>query len=212
MRSLTFHLVLALLLLCAGGAALLGAYLYIAGESATAASLATVLSERSAASEHAASLATARAELGDDENLIENYFISEQNIVPFLTTLQLIGSGFGAQVTVNSVGSDKSGKNLQVALGVSGPFEAIARTVGGIEYAPYAITLSSFSVNNTGKTWNATLTLLAAQIRASSSTPTTPGAADSVVTPVTPVAPVIPTQTSTTSGSTFKAQTVPKLP
>jgi hypothetical protein len=139
MKSSFGALVVALLILAGSGAVLGAAYLYVVSESATAAELAAKLSDKKAESKRVGAIAAAREELKGDEALINNYFISESNIVSFLTNLQNRGSALGSTVTIGSVGGDKAKTLLTIALSIAGPFDAVMRTLGSIEYAPYSV-------------------------------------------------------------------------
>lgn len=141
-------------------------------------------SKRAEAAQDAAALATLRANaalasaaseqlssLGADAAEINAYFIDSANVVPFLETLQETGTRLGAKVDVQSVTAKNDGRpHLDLSLAISGPFAAVARTVGAIEFAPYDIKVTSLSMTASGDAggWNAAM---AFSVSTASSTP-----------------------------------------
>jgi hypothetical protein len=119
-----------------------------------------------AANTNVRSIAVARAALSDisaDEATMQNYFVSDTDVVPFIDTLEAQGLAHKAPVTVLSVatGGSAAQPSLVVALSVKGTFDAVMRTVGAIEYAPYAMSIKAFSVaQDTKNNWHAELTLI----------------------------------------------------
>lgn len=139
-------------------------YEVVAQESANAAQLAAEIQNKNQATLAAQAAQIALADLDASEGMVNAYFVSEAQVVPFLEDLQARGKEAGANVKVASVSTDKAGSRaiLKVSLQITGPFSSIMGTVGRIEYAPYAITTSSFSVsklNNTEDSWIGTLNI-----------------------------------------------------
>ena len=162
MRPSFFHLLAALAVLTFVGVGYGFWYRIVAGESARSAGLAQQIETKKETAKRASAVQTALTELESDEGAVEDYFVSEKNIVAFLGRLESLGSGIGAKVTVASVGAlSGAGQTLSVALGISGSFDVVMRTVGAIEYAPYAITVSSFTMAKgegaSGVLWHANL-------------------------------------------------------
>jgi len=168
-------------------------------ESSQAASLSQQIETKKETAKRASVVQEALAELESDEGAVENYFVSVNNIVTFLGGLESLGSNIGSKVSVASVGAPSgAGQTLSAALSISGSFNAVMRTVGAIEYAPYAITISSLtmtqSAGSSGALWNAGL-IIGVGSNATSTPAVTPKAPPTTPTPapgVTPSANALP--------------------
>lgn len=120
------------------------------------------------------------AEVASDEGVVRNYFVPEANVVAFIDSLESRGRTLGATVGVTSVskGGTAAQPVLAFALTVSGTFDAVMRTVGAIEFAPYGLSLSSLSVAQDDKDrWRADFKLTVGSVpaaRAATSTPQAP--------------------------------------
>lgn len=102
------------------------------------------------------------AEIEGDEALVQGYFVSEDRVAAFIDGLEARGRALGAGVVVSSVANaDTEGHTaLALVLVVSGSFEAVMRTVGAIEYAPYDLTITSLILTHEPKGgWRADLKL-----------------------------------------------------
>ena len=110
------------------------------------------------------------AQASSSQAEVQNYFVSNNNIVPFINSLQSTGSALGSTVKVLSVSSAGQGQtSIKLALTVSGSFDAVMRTVGAIEYAPYAITISSLTLQKSPKTgWTASINFSVESVTTSS--------------------------------------------
>lgn len=110
-------------------------------------------------------VAAARASLSQIEGYetrIQNYFITETAVPSFIDTLQLQGEAQGTKISVLSVSKETvAGQSmLALALSIGGTFDAVMRTTGAIEYAPYAIMISGYSIqNDAANSWHASMTL-----------------------------------------------------
>ncbi|MFZ2167910.1 MAG: hypothetical protein WAV50_03530 [Minisyncoccia bacterium] len=109
-----------------------------------------------------ASARAALAEIAGDEANVRSYFVSESSVVAFIDDLESRGQNQKASVSVLSV--SKSGTparpTLVFALSITGTFDAIMRTIGAIEYAPYDILLTRVSVSKGEKEgWHAEVSL-----------------------------------------------------
>lgn len=133
-----------------------------------------------AVSENVGRIALARAALSEiegDEASMQNYFVSESSAVSFINELETLGLSQKAIVTVLSVakGGVSSHPTLVLALSIKGSFDAVMRTVGAIEYVPYAVSISTLSVGQDMKdTWHANLNLIADSAFVASTTVSTP--------------------------------------
>lgn len=95
-----------------------------------------------------------------DEAKVQSYFVPETAVVTLINTLETLGSTQGASVSILSVstGGSLTQPTLLLALSIKGTFEAVMRTLGSIEYAPYAISISNVSIQQDGtNSWNADL-------------------------------------------------------
>jgi hypothetical protein len=140
-------------------------YTYVANESAQAAELAATIEAKKATVDRSSVIRAALLKLGEDEARIKNYFVSEENIVAFLSELQALGQSLGTKVDIASVAASKdvSRPMLTVSLRIEGAFDALLRTIGAIEYAPYAITVTSVNISSAAGAdttlWSAAMTL-----------------------------------------------------
>lgn len=88
------------------------------------------------------------SKLSDEEGAIRGYFVAPADIVPFLESLQTVGAAAGAKVSVVSVSASPTPRpHLSLALKITGPFDAVLRTVGAIEYGPHDITTTTLSLD-----------------------------------------------------------------
>lgn len=125
-----------------------------------------------------ASARTSLAQIAGDEANIQNYFVPETGVVTFIDSLQAKGKALGATVdvlSVSSTGSKPAASSLAFSLAISGTFDSVMRTVGAIEYAPYALTISELSVTKAAKNgWRANMNLLVGSVSALRSATSTP--------------------------------------
>lgn len=159
-----------LITLAIGAAALVGYGFWYAAVSAKSADVAAVQNQIVAATETVSRITAARAalaEIAGDEAKVRAYFVSEADVVSFINALESLGLPQKATVSVDSVATGKSGTRpaLLLALSVKGTFDAVMRTVGAIEYAPYDIMVSTLSVGQDAKdSWHADLSLVVGSV------------------------------------------------
>ncbi|MCR4333469.1 MAG: hypothetical protein NUV60_00385 [Patescibacteria group bacterium] len=117
-------------------------------------------------------IATTRATLAgvaNDETVVQGYFVPETKVVTFIDSLETHGKTQGAIVKVLSVSTTgtTAQPTLSLSLVISGTFDAVMRTVGTIEYAPYALSISTLSVLRDAKdSWHADLKVLVGSLSA----------------------------------------------
>lgn len=163
-------------IVCVLFALVIGGYgVWYADVEAKSASVAKLTSQIQASSETEKRISEARESLSDlsgYENTIQNYFVPESGVVAFIDYLESSGRAFGATTTVSSVSKNAgTSPSLSIALTVTGPFSAVMRTTGVIEYAPYALTLGSYTIQQGGKgVWTASLALTVGSSPAASTT------------------------------------------
>jgi len=162
MKSSLVRLVLACVL-CA--AALIGYWIWygaVSAKSAATTALQSQIDTKTAAASRMAATRSALAEIVGDEAMVRNYFISETGVVAFIDSLEARGRTTGSTtVSILSVSTDGAFAQpaFKFALSINGTFDAVMRTVGAIEYAPYAIAISSLSIGKDAKNvWHADLT------------------------------------------------------
>lgn len=101
-----------------------------------------------------------------DEERMRGYLIRQEEIVPFLGRLEVLGSSLGSSLEVVSVSEDLQGtrERILVSVKISGSFQSVVRTLGVIEYGPYdsAITHVTLDTPAGGQeqssTWSAVAT------------------------------------------------------
>ncbi len=177
MKSPFSHIIIAVVI-CVS--AVVGYGVWYAAISAKSASVVSLQNQIDTKIETANRIAAARATLADvagDEAVVQNYFVPEASVVSFIDALETSGKTLGTTVSVLSVGtSGTSAKpSLELALSVKGTFDAVMRTIGSIEYAPYDLSILSLTVAQDDKnSWHADLKVLVGSIPATKSSTTAP--------------------------------------
>lgn len=175
MRSSLTHFLVALAVFIATVCLYATWYAAVSGKSYAVADL---QSRIATAGENAGRMALARAalsEIAGDETNMQNYFVSESSAVSFINELEALGLAQKATVTVLSVSKGTVRLSLQLTLSIKGSFDAVMRTVGAIEYVPYAVSIMTLSVGQDAKnSWHADLTLVADSASIATSTVSTP--------------------------------------
>ena len=193
MKSSFLRLVLALLVLLGSLAGYGAWYAAVSAQSTAAADIENKISVKRDAASRIDSARAALSEISGDEASVQNYFVSENEVVAFIDALEARGRAQGASVSVLSVANDKIATHpaLSLSLRVTGTFDAVMRTVGSIEYSPYDLSLKTLSLGLDGKNaWHADLSIVVGtgpsvtgSGAASKGTPTsTPQAASSTTT------------------------------
>ncbi len=158
---------IALAIFVASGTSYALSYGAVSTQSAHAADLAAQIAAKKSSLTRIASTKATVNSLQSEELAMQQYFVSENTIVNFIGALQGEGQKLGAAVTVDSVSANTQGARptLTLSLTVDGTFDAVLRTVGAIEHAPYDITDSNFSLQNRGKgAWEARFTIVVGSI------------------------------------------------
>ena len=121
----------------------------VADKSVAIAFLAGEIQQRSAATSRIAAARSALVELAGNEVAVQNYFVPQASVVSFINDLQDRGSVLGTTVDIASVAatSDKQHPMLRLAINIHGTFDAVMRTLGSIEYAPYDLSITRLSLN-----------------------------------------------------------------
>ncbi len=174
MKSRFFHLgilFIASIVACVGFSMW---YATLSAKSAAVANLQNQIITKTETVHHVAFARAALAEIADDEMTVQSYFVPETGVVAFINELETRGRAQGTVVRVLSVSTRTTGTQpmFEFMLAIDGPFDTVMRTIGGIEYAPYAISISTLSLaQNDENSWHADLKLAVGSVRAATSTP-----------------------------------------
>lgn len=152
---------------CAALVLVVGAYeltrSLVVDKSATVASLERQIQVESTSANRIAAARAALSELAGDEAVVQSYFVAPSGIVALIDSLQSGGQALGASVEVDSVaaaGVAATRPALLLSLNITGPFDAVMRTIGSIEYAPYDLTITALSLAvNAEDAWAASVNL-----------------------------------------------------
>lgn len=141
-------------------------YAAVAGKSASVAALQNSIDASVNTASRAAAARAALAAMEGDEALMRSYFVSETGVVSFINGLEALGRAIGSTtvsvLSVSTAADAKARPAFKFALLVKGTFDGVMRTVGALEYAPYAISISSLSVaKNSKNDWQANLVFTA---------------------------------------------------
>jgi len=152
-------------------------YAAVAAKSAAVANLQSQIDTKTETMSRIASARAALAEISGDEAAVQSYFVSETGVVAFIDGLEAQGKAQGTVVSVLSVsaGAADTQPAFVLSLTIKGAFDAVMRTLGAIEYAPYDLSISELSLVQNGKNaWQADLKLLVGSVSAATSTSNTP--------------------------------------
>ncbi len=175
MKNHLFHLAIALVFLVVALGVYGLSYAMLRTESATVAGLKSQIDAKATIASHVASARAMLAVTASDEATIHSYFVPENGIAAFIDGLEAIGKARGASVDVLSVSAGTGGEQnaFFLELTVTGSFDAVMRTVGSIEYAPYDITVTQLSLSRQSSGgWLANMNLSAGSIVATSTADT----------------------------------------
>lgn len=180
-NSAYFSVGIAVLLVFVSGALYGAVYYLLSEEKAKGADLQAQIQTKHLEIARAAKAQSALASLNDDESVIGGYSLSKEDIVPFLENLQSTGKPLGAGVQVLSVSDDRSYAHprIIISLLITGSFDAVMRTIGTLENAPYDSTLNSLTLDSGGDTkgpkqWSAATVLSVGVHRQATTTPSKP--------------------------------------
>lgn len=155
------HLLIAFALLAAAVAGYLVWYFRVEAASERAALLSADIADKGVQLERIRSASLALSKLTEDERAVTSYFVNEGDVVSFLEYLEGAGDAFGAVVEVVSVASEPGTPRgrLLVSVRIEGSFQAVARTLGTIEYGPYDMRMGNATVDTAGDLWMAATVL-----------------------------------------------------
>lgn len=161
MKSNVYHLLVAVVVALAAFAGYEFWYSAVAAKSAVVAGLQSRVIARAETADRAAAARAISADIAIDEAVVRNYFLPETGVVAFIDSLESQGKVIGVSVQVLSVSATTAGRPaFVVSLTCKGTFDAVMRAVGAIEFAPYDLSLSGFSLmQDAPDTWHADLKL-----------------------------------------------------
>lgn len=180
MNRTTVRLILVALLLASAVGAYAWWYAQVATATDRAAALAARIEETWIDSERTRDARAQLAEIAGDEATARAHFVPAEDVVPFLEALEATGVGLGSDVEVVSVAAQTEPRAaLNVSLRITGGFDAVLRTLGAIEYAPYDIEMRRLTFDSTGGSatttrWAAEAALLVGTTATRAATTTTP--------------------------------------
>lgn len=161
--------------ICLGALVVYGiAYSAVTAKNSAVVALQNNIDARKEAATRISYARVALSEISGDEAIIQNYFVPEAGVVAFIDDLQARGRAENASVAVLSVSTDIAGARPMLVLSISikGIFDAMMRTIGSIENAPYDISLSALSIVQDGKNeWHADAKLVVGSSISSTTTP-----------------------------------------
>ncbi len=172
MKSTFWHLVSALIVCIV---VLVGYGIWYGAITAKSAVVADLQNQIDAKTETAHRITAARATLAGiagDEATVQNFFVPESGVVAFIDVLEKKGKVHGAAVSVSSVATagTPAQPTIAFAFTIEGTFDAVMRTVGSIEYAPYDLSVSALSLSQGDKrSWHADIKLLVGSVPAARS-------------------------------------------
>jgi len=149
-------------------------YEFISNKSTTIAALQEQIASKTETMGRIASARATLSEIAGAEAVVQNYFVPGTGVVEFINGLEAQGKAQGATTSVLSVSTGSIGTQptLKFSLAIKGPFDAVMRTVGAIEYAPYDLSTAGFSIKQDEKnSWNANMNIIVGSMNTATSTP-----------------------------------------
>jgi len=150
-------------------------YAAIAAKSTAVASLQNQIDTKTKTSDRINAARAAFAEVAGDEAIVQGYFVPETGVVSFIDALEGFARAQGATMKVLSVSVAGSAKlpTLVLSVSVDGGFDAVMRTIGSIEYAPYDLSVSKLALSKSEKdVWHGDLGLIVGSVPAITATST----------------------------------------
>lgn len=144
-------------------------YAIIANKSAAVADLQNQIDTKIKTAERIASARSALAEISGDESTVQSHFVPETGVVSFIDDLETRAKEQSAAMKVLSVsvGGTDTRPTLVLSFTIDGTFDAVMRTVGAIEYAPYDLFISKLSFGKDEKgVWHANAELIVGSVAA----------------------------------------------
>ena len=175
MKSPRTHFIIALIVAVAAVAIYATGYAALSSKSRDVADLQSRIDAARVNVSRIAAARAALAEIAGEEANVRGYFVPESGVVAFINALEDRGLALKTEVSVLSVstGSGSSHQTLQLTLAIKGTFDAVMRTVGAIEYAPYDLSITGVSVGqDTKNKWHANLNIVVGSLPLAAATST----------------------------------------
>ncbi len=150
-------------------------YSFIVSKSAVVAGLEIQVNTIIDTASRVAAAKTALSKITGDETTVQSYFVPQTGVVAFINDLESRGRTLRSAVSVVSVstGGTYTHPILVFELGIKGAFDSVMRTVGAIEYAPYALKVTGLSLGQEDKnSWHADIKLEVGSIPLPTTAPT----------------------------------------
>lgn len=167
MKSPLFHIIVWVSLCIVAFAGYGFWYATVSHKSVAVSKLQNQVDTKTKTADRIASARTVLSEVDNSEATIKSYFITETGVVSFINDLKEYARAQNTDITVLSVSSGKSGTQhiLTFSLTVDGNFDAVMRTIGVIEYAPYNLSISKLSINKgEANDWGANIEIIVGQM------------------------------------------------
>jgi hypothetical protein len=177
MKSPFLHLIIWILIVVGALAAQGVWYSEVSHKSAEVAQLQNQIDTKTETASRIASARITLSEIAGDEAIVQGYFVPETGVVPFIDDLETRARAQNATMKVLSVsvGGTSKQPTLGLSIALDGSFDAVMRTVGAIEYAPYDLVITKLSTGKTEKNiWHATLELVVGSVPAATASSTKP--------------------------------------
>ena len=142
-------------------------YAAIVAKSTAVAALENQIAAKTKTADRIASARAALNEIADDEIIVQKYFVSKTGVVAFIDDLESRAKAQGVSMSVLSVSTEGAPAQPTVVLSltIKGTFDAVMRTVGSIEYAPYDISVLGLSLGQIAtNSWHADLKILVGSV------------------------------------------------
>lgn len=169
MKSHFFHLIVALAIALVVWIGYGFWYAAVSAKSNVVADLQNQITTKAETVNRVISTRATLAEISDDETAVQGYFIPEAGVVAFIDGLEAQGRNQGATVSVLSVSTDSvaTPPTFILSLTIKGTFDAVMRTIGIIEYAPYNLVVSELSfIQGDKNSWQADLKIIVGSVPA----------------------------------------------
>jgi len=86
-------------------------------------------------------------QVSNDRTALDNHFIRSSDVVPFLNTIEQLGSPAGASVSIDSVETGTNNNELVVNLKTTGTFEQVYKFLTLLENSQYEINFNSMDMH-----------------------------------------------------------------
>jgi hypothetical protein len=163
-------------------------YHTVTSKSTAVAELQNQINVKAQTSVRVAAARAALAEISGDEALVQSYFVPETGVVSFIDDLESRAHAQTAAMKVLSVSTGGVAKQatsvLLLTVSIDGTFDAVMRTIGAVEYAPYDLSVSRLSITKDAKNaWHANIELIIGSVPKTDAATSTPAAPATVTTP-----------------------------